>query len=210
MPSCSRPVSLVSAASLTLVTLVTLGACGRKEAPAPTPLPEAVQAPGAPAAPGIASAAAAPSGIAPSAPVAPAPAGEQGLAWTLPSGWTESRPGGMRYASVKPNVPGTIDGSVIALPGPAGGELANVNRWRGQIGLEPLDEAALGAARRPVQSPAGPVAVFDFASADGSKRVIAGILLAGGKSWFVKLTGETSAVAAADPAFQALLASLKL
>ncbi len=190
------------AGSAALLAVVALAGCGRSDPPAPTPLPAAAQGPAGPGAPAAA---------APSAPESPAPAGEQGLAWTLPSGWSESRPGGMRYATFKPNVPGTIDGSVIALPGPAGGELANVNRWRGQIGLEPLDQAALAAARKQVQSAAGPVAVFDFASpGDGSKRVIAGIVMAGGKSWFVKLTGEASAVAAAEPAFAALLASLKL
>ena len=116
----------------------------------------------------------------------------------------------MRFASFKPNVPGNIDGSVIALPGPAGGELANVNRWRGQIGLEALDEAGLNTARRQVQSAAGPVAVFDFSSrGEPGKRVIAGIVATAGKSWFVKLTGDAPAIAAAEPAFLALLASLK-
>ena len=32
------------------------------------------------------------------------------------------------------------DLSITAFPGDVGGELANVNRWRGQVGLEPLSE----------------------------------------------------------------------
>jgi hypothetical protein len=116
----------------------------------------------------------------------------------------------MRYATLKPDTPGAIDGSVIALPGPAGGELANVNRWRGQIGLPPFDDAGLSAARKLVPSPAGQVAVFDFATeGEGAKRMIAGVVVAGGQSWFVKLTGDAAPMAAAAPAFQALLASLK-
>ena len=57
------------------------------------------------------------------------------LTWTLPKGWTETRAEGVRYATLKPAAPGKVDVSVVVLPGPAGGELANVNRWRGQIGL---------------------------------------------------------------------------
>ena len=84
-------------------------------------------------------------------PPPPTPTGASALRWTLPQGWQESLTGGMRYASLKPPVPGRIDGSVVVLPGPAGGELANVNRWRGQIGLAAIDEAALTAARKVIR-----------------------------------------------------------
>ncbi len=71
--------------------------------------------------------------------LAPAPvAADSGLRWTLPQGWKEVQGGGpMRYATLTPPVAGKLDVSVIVLPGPAGGELANVNRWRNQIGLPP-------------------------------------------------------------------------
>ncbi len=212
-----RPTSPLLAAPIAALALA--AACGRSEPPAATPLPSAAEAPAAPAAnpspapsptPNAAPNAAAAPAPGPQAPAAAAGVGEGGLAWTLPAGWSESRPGGMRYATLKPDTPGAIDGSVIALPGPAGGELANVNRWRGQIGLAPFDDAGLAAARKVVQSPAGPVAVFDFATeGEGAKRMIAGVVVAGGQSWFVKLTGDAAPMAAAAPAFQALLASLK-
>ena len=144
--------------------------------------------------------------------VAPPPAPDRGLRWTLPKGWTEERgSGGMRYASLKAPVQGRADGSVVVLPGPAGGELMNVNRWRGQIGLGPLDEAGLAAARKGMTTKAGPVSVYDFTS-DGDKksRLIAGLLEAGGSTWFVKLTGDAGPVGAAAKDFNALLGSLRL
>src|SRR4051812_36103019 len=64
----------------------------------------------------------------------PAPAAEGALAWKLPKGWTDEAGSGMRYATIKP-ADGKVEVSVVVLPGPAGGELANVHRWRGQIGL---------------------------------------------------------------------------
>jgi hypothetical protein len=154
------------------------------------------------------------------APVAPAsmtgdvppparPAG--GLRWTLPKGWTEGEGGAMRYASFKIPVKGTIDGSVVVLPGPAGGELANVNRWRGQIGLPPLDEAALAAARKTLSTKAGKVNVYDFSSGGASgKRLVAGLTEIEGNTWFVKLTGEAAAVGAARDDFMKLLGSLRV
>jgi len=143
--------------------------------------------------------------------VAPPPAPDQGLSWTLPKGWTEERQGGMRYATLKVPVAGRIDASVVVLPGPAGGELMNVNRWRGQIGLAPIDEAALGKARQPMRTPAGALSVYDFTS-DGQKRsrLIAGLLEAAGSTWFVKLTGDAEAVGSARADFLSLLGSLRL
>jgi hypothetical protein len=143
--------------------------------------------------------------------VPPPPAPDHGLAWTLPKGWTDERQGGMRYATLKAPVAGRIDASVVVLPGPAGGELMNVNRWRGQIGLPAIDEAALGAARKPIRTAAGPLSLYDFTS-DGQKksRLIAGLLEAGGSTWFVKVTGDAEAVTAARADFLSLLGSLRL
>jgi hypothetical protein len=143
--------------------------------------------------------------------VAPPPAPDHGLRWTLPKGWTEERgSGGMRYATLKAPVGGTIDASVVVLSGQAGGELMNVNRWRGQISLEAIDEAQLAAARKAVASKAGPLKVYDFTSQAKGKRLVAGILEAGDSTWFVKVTGDAAAVTAAHADFLSLLGSLRL
>jgi hypothetical protein len=108
-------------------------------------------------------------------------------------------------------VKGAVDASVVVLPGPAGGELANVNRWRGQIGLEPLDEAALAAARKTLTTKAGPLKVYDFTSGGASgKRLVAGLTEIEGNTWFVKLTGDAGAVGAARDDFMKLLGSLRV
>jgi hypothetical protein len=141
----------------------------------------------------------------------PVPQGGSALAWTLPKGWTETGASAMRYATLKPPLEGKIDVSVVVLPGPAGGELANVNRWRNQIGLPPIDEAALGAARKATRSNAGPVSVYDFTSDGQTKsRMIAGLLSVGGSTWFVKMVGDAGPVGAAKPDFTRLLESLRL
>lgn len=140
-------------------------------------------------------------------PAAPGPA--ETLAWELPKGWTEARSGGMRLATLKPPVPGKVDVSVIVLPGTAGGELGNVNRWRGQIGLPPVDEAGLEKLRKQVKSKAGEVSLYDLTGQQTPpQRMLAGLLLVDERSWFLKMTGDADAVGAARADFVKLLESL--
>jgi hypothetical protein len=151
-------------------------------------------------------AAPAPEGIAPP----PRPAG-RGLRWTLPAGWSDGAGGPMRFATLKPPVVGRIDASVVVLPGPAGGELANVNRWRGQIGLPALDEAALARARKVMKTKAGALKVYDFTSEGTPRsRLVAGLTEVAGDTWFVKMTGDAETVGAARADFMKLLGSLRL
>ena len=148
-------------------------------------------------------------------PPPPRPTGKGALRWALPKGWTEAPGGGMRFATLNPpSSPGAapLEVSVVVLPGAAGGETANVNRWRGQIGLPAMDEAAVAAARKGVRSRAGEVAVYDFTS-DGQirTRMVVGLLTsAQDQTWFLKLTGPDGAVAAVRPAFMKCLESLRL
>jgi hypothetical protein len=140
-------------------------------------------------------------------PVPPKPAGAEGLTWTLPQGWTESRTGGIRYATLRPPGAGAVDASVVVLPGPAGGELANVNRWRGQLGLPPVEEAQLPSLRKTVTTKVGPVDLFDFSSE--KTRLVAGLALVNDSSWFFKMMGDSGEVGAALPGFTHLVESVR-
>jgi hypothetical protein len=132
------------------------------------------------------------------------------LEWTLPKGWTESRAAGVRYATLKPLAGGKIDVSVVVLPGPAGGELLNVNRWRGQMGLGAIDEQTLAKARNSIKTKAGALSVYDFVS-DGDKksRLLAAILVSEESTWFIKMLGDESPVASSRSDFLHLLRSLR-
>lgn len=132
-----------------------------------------------------------------------------GLKWTLPSGWKETPGTGMRLATWTP--PGGLktEGTVVSLPGDSGGDLANANRWRGQIGLPPTDEAGMAASRTKVSSKAGPVSVYDFTSEGSSKtRLIAAVVKTGDTTWFFKLMGDAAATESARPGFLAIMKSL--
>ena len=142
----------------------------------------------------------------------PPPPEGGGLKWTLPKGWVEEKGGGMRFATLKAPVAGKVDISVVVLAGAAGGELANVNRWRGQIGLPPIDDKVLSAARTVVNAKVGTVAVFDFTSDGQTKtRMVTGLLSTpDGSTWFLKMMGDAAPVAQAKPEFLRLMESLRL
>ena len=134
-----------------------------------------------------------------------------GLHWTVPSGWTEKKGSGMRASTLLPPAAGgKAEMTVIALPGDVGGELANVNRWRGQLALPPIAQSELAPLRSTVHSRAGDVLLYDF-SGGGAKRtrLLAGMIRVSGTTWFLKLMGDEAAVKAAEPAFRKLLGGLK-
>src|SRR4051812_22881438 len=65
------------------------------------------------------------------------------LTWTAPAAWKSKPAGAMRKGSfaVTGENGETADLSITAFPGDVGGDLANINRWRGQIQLPPITDA---------------------------------------------------------------------
>jgi len=173
--------------------------------PAPNPAPAA--------APGDMSAA--PGGAQPGAPQ---------LNWTLPDGWTAKPAGEMRLASF--SAPGkngnAVDISVVPLPGMAGGDLNNVNRWRGQVGLDPISADDLPKQGQPVTVGDSQAVLYDLtgipaaggmaaipAGADGKGRILAVGLHREDMMWFFKATGDDDSVGLQKDSFISFLKSLQ-
>lgn len=145
----------------------------------------------------------------PAAALAPATR-PRGVRWSAPAGWTEAPGNGMRIATLTPpQKSGKAEVTVIALPGDVGGELANVNRWRGQLALPPIGESDLPGARSEVRTKLGALNMYDFTGTGAKQtRLVAGMIQVSGTTWFFKLMGDEKAVAAAKPAFVKLLEGL--
>src|SRR5213595_3585869 len=75
----------------------------------------------------------------------PQDAGAPQIKWNAPEGWTEVPPSSMRYASFSASDgnAGKIDISIVTFAGDGGSDADNVNRWRGQIDLAPIDASAV-------------------------------------------------------------------
>ena len=117
-----------------------------------------------------------------------------------PTNWEAQPLSAMRQASylVKGESGATADISLVALAGPAGGVLVNVNRWLSQIGQPAITAEQLAQKGQRVASPLGDVTVVDLEGlpegADAAKdgRIIAGIASVDGKSWFFKMRGNAA------------------
>jgi hypothetical protein len=134
-------------------------------------------------------------------------AGEIG--YTKPAGWQEVAASGIRKANFKvADESGSAEITVLTFPGDVGGRLANINRWRGQIGLA---DAALD------DLPAYTVGI-DIANhralyvrLEGEAQSILGALLPfHGNTWFFKMLGDTNTVLANETAMQNFLSSIVL
>ena len=135
------------------------------------------------------------------------------MTWTAPTAWKPKPLGAMRKGSFAiPGADGTeADLSITAFPGDVGGELANVNRWRGQIQLPPLSEADLATATTHREIHGLPFVLVDFVSPSAVKptRIVGAILPFNRATWFFKLMGPDATVEAAKPAFLEFLQTVR-
>jgi hypothetical protein len=96
----------------------------------------------------------------------------------------------------------------------AGGDLlANVNRWRGQIGLPPIGTAELTEVVESIDTLGVSGAYVELTGpASAAKReTILGVRAdAGGQTWFVKLKGDADLAQREKARFEAFVKSLKL
>ena len=131
-----------------------------------------------------------------------------------PADWQEAPLREMRAASFR--VAGKdgkqADVSVIPLPDPAGSDLDNVNRWRGQVGLPGVSEEELAKLAQPVQIAGQSANLYEQAGTNpgsGDKsRILAAITRRDGAAWFFKMKGDDALVAGQKPAFVEFLASV--
>ncbi|HSI11598.1 MAG TPA: hypothetical protein VK961_06115 [Chthoniobacter sp.] len=120
-----------------------------------------------------------------------------------PEGWQEVPPGQMVVAKFAVNKEGgKADVSVSVFPSDTGGTLENVNRWRRQMGMEPVDENGLQECITSLGSgiDGAPGPVLADLSKD-NRRLLGAIVPREGKWWFYKMFGDASVVNAEHDTF---------
>lgn len=134
-----------------------------------------------------------------------------GITWDAPAGWEARAPNSVRIGSYAiPNPAGEpADFAITSFPGDVGGDLANVNRWRNQIGLAPIGAAELPGVLKAVAAPAGEFLVVNFMNPEMGVRVLAAIFKQPDKTWFFKLAGPDAVVAANETALLSLLQTVQ-
>jgi len=131
------------------------------------------------------------------------------LVWTAPTTWTPKALGSMRKGSyaITGDAGATGDLAITAFPGDTGGLFANVNRWRGQVGLGPIEAAQLDANTQAIEANGLNMIVVE---ATGSGNTLLGAIVPyNGQTWFFKLLGPEALVAREKPAFKEFLNTVK-
>ncbi|MGJ8638170.1 MAG: hypothetical protein ACSHYA_02150 [Opitutaceae bacterium] len=131
------------------------------------------------------------------------------LSYTVPEGWTEMPASGIRKANFRvEDENGSAELTVTVFPGDVGGRLGNINRWRQQIGLDPVtaDDLPPFTESYTISKHRGLIVTLE-GSIDS---ILGGLLPFHGNTWFFKLQGKTDTVLANKDSFKAFLDSVAL
>ena len=137
------------------------------------------------------------------------------LVWALPAGWKELPSDQMRvgHFEIKGNDGEEARVTIIPLPGIAGGDLNNVNRWREQISLPPITEEEFKKLDEKVEIAGVTAHLYDLSgNAPDPKQkmhILASMIMKDGVSWFFKMTGNDKLVQQQKPAFVQFLKSVQ-
>ncbi len=135
-----------------------------------------------------------------------------GLTYETPAGWTAGKVDGMRRAAFSvADGERKVEITVINLPVAGGERLANVNRWRGQIGLDATTAAQLASdlQQLAVAGTDGDYIELVGPPDTGSPQAIMAVLAdVAGSTWFFKLMGDADLAAQERERFRAFVQSV--
>ena len=131
------------------------------------------------------------------------------FSYTVPEGWEEFPPQSVRKANFRvAGERGNAEITVTVFPGDVGGNLANINRWRGQIGLEAIDADGMREVARPTTISNHRALLVELQGPEQS--ILGGILGFHGSTWFFKMQGTTGTVTEQSDAMESFLASVQI
>lgn len=146
-------------------------------------------------------------------------------AFTTPKGWTELEPtvtDKQLGLTAKRLRAGTDDGaptvSVSVLRGDGGGLVNNVNRWRSQVQLKPLDDKDALTSLAPIKIDGTDGHLLDVAVPADAKvggknpveRLVVAIVSRDGQTVYVRMAGTAAAVGEQKKAFDEFVKSIRL
>jgi hypothetical protein len=201
--------SLFAAAAATLL----LSGCGGEKVASYRVPKEKDEAPPAAAA-DSASPADAPSQAAPGAAMADTavPTADTALTWQAPAQWVSKPAAQFRKATYSvPGDAGDCDLSITAFPGEAGGELANLNRWRSQLALPAIGPGELEGAVTRVEANGLKFTIVEIAPRGdpAGKGMLGAMVPVAGSTWFFKMMGPGPSIKSAKPAFLGFLRTVR-
>jgi hypothetical protein len=138
------------------------------------------------------------------------PAGGGHPQWKAPAGWTEIAGGDMVMAAYTAKTASGAKAKITVVPlaGGGGDVAANVNRWRGQVGLGPASDDEMKKDVKSVDLADGSKATVVHAK--GPSQTLHGLIVPrGAQTWYYKILGDDEAVNAEAPRLPEFAASAK-
>ncbi|QDU86155.1 hypothetical protein Pla163_33040 [Planctomycetes bacterium Pla163] len=138
------------------------------------------------------------------------------LSWIAPASWKRGGPRMMREVTFTTDASGATECYISSLGGDGGGIRSNFDRWRGQMGAEPLND--LEVAELPRIDSLGTQAILieisgSFTGMGGEQvqdaLMLGAVIALDDRTIFVKLIGPAASAAAERENFRAFLASLE-
>ena len=133
--------------------------------------------------------------------------------YETPEGWNEVRAAGMRKAAFEVRVgQQQAEITIIDLPEKAGGLFANVDRWHDQVGLGRITQEQFDRQVQEIDvggKVGHYVELVGPEDAEPRKSILGVIVVAGGKSWFVKLTGDAPLAEREKGRFKSFVQSIR-
>ncbi|MFI4915491.1 MAG: hypothetical protein ACIAS6_03155 [Phycisphaerales bacterium JB060] len=117
--------------------------------------------------------------------------------WAAPAGWRrvdQERP--MRLATYvieSGDAGDAVEVAISRFPGDVGGMLANVNRWRGQVGLAPVASGELDGMMERFENPGFVGHTMRLEGPEGHMLVASIHEAAQDRTWFVRVTTDAAA-----------------
>ena len=124
----------------------------------------------------------------------------------VPEQWKPGRKSALRFAAFEVTEQGKrVEITVIPLP--VSGLLANVNRWRRQVGLDEIANEDLKEEVRPIEFDGGTGQYVELTGPAGT--ILAVQVVRGGRAWFFKLQGDPELAEREKERFQQFVTSVR-
>lgn len=140
-----------------------------------------------------------------------APRSREAPQWEAPASWQSALPtSSMQLARfrISHSQAGAAEITVSVLSGDGGGLLPNVNRWRRQIQLPPIESELLGDFTRQLVLDGERKGVLVDMDG-GQSRVLVAVVSVGEETWFYKMTGAPDVVEKEIAAFTSFVRSVQ-
>ncbi len=149
-----------------------------------------------------------------SSPAPAAAAGSSAIRFDVPKNWRPTTNNAFsRYAFVVEDEATDSAAKITLTPlGAAAGRqlLANVNRWRQQLGMPPISEMELGQVTEPIKLLGVDGWLVDLVpDGEGRDGILGAVAVARGQAWFIKMAGESALLRKEKETFRQFVQSMR-